>query len=297
MLRTHSPSVRATVGLVLTALLAACSTDRIQSPSGVNGTPGGLASTIDPNAPTGELHVCKQGGPAGYYTFTMSVTGGGNYNAGWGNTVTLYFDGTNPACRSMFAPADFASWVGLTANVTFTEIVPSGMAVDRIEVYHQFANTGASLVQTITGDNAATVTTGTDDIYWVQFFNKYAPVGDKGCTPGYWKQSQHFDSWVGWLPTAKIGTMFSASSNYSLNNYTLLQGLQFKGGPTLAAAAQILLRASIAAELSANTVSYPLSAADIITQVNAALNSYDRETMLGLAARLDSYNNLGCPLS
>ena len=26
------------------------------------------------------------------------------------------------------------------------------------------------------------------------------PPGGEGCTPGFWKQDQHFDSWVGFAP-------------------------------------------------------------------------------------------------
>ena len=26
------------------------------------------------------------------------------------------------------------------------------------------------------------------------------PPGGEGCTPGFWKQTQHFDSWVGFAP-------------------------------------------------------------------------------------------------
>jgi hypothetical protein len=43
-------------------------------------------------------------------------------------------------------------------------------------------------------------------------------------------------------------------------------------------------------------VNYPLTTAQVIAQVNAALASNDRSAMLTLASQLDSYNNLGCPL-
>jgi hypothetical protein len=79
---------------------------------------------------------------------------------------------------------------------------------------------------------------------------------------------------------------------------TLLQGLQFGGGPGIEGAQQILLRAAVAALLNAASggVTYPLSVADVISQVNAALASGNRQIMLALAGRLDTLNNLGCPL-
>ena len=42
-------------------------------------------------------------------------------------------------------------------------------------------------------------------------------------------------------------------------------------------------------------VDYPLTQAQIVAQVNAALASGDRDTMIDLAATLDNLNNLGCP--
>jgi hypothetical protein len=63
-------------------------------------------------------------------------------------------------------------------------------------------------------------------------------------------------------------------------------------------AEQILLRAAVAALLNSTSgIGYPLSTAAIISEVNAAIATGDRDTILALAATLDSDNNLGCPLS
>jgi hypothetical protein len=43
-------------------------------------------------------------------------------------------------------------------------------------------------------------------------------------------------------------------------------------------------------------VEFPLSQSDVIAQVNAALASGNRQTMLSLASQLDKLNNLGCPM-
>ena len=42
---------------------------------------------------------------------------------------------------------------------------------------------------------------------------------------------------------------------------------------------------------------YPLTQAQIIAQVNTALATGNRATIITLANQLDQYNNLGCPLN
>lgn len=123
------------------------------------------------------------------------------------------------------------------------------------------------------------------------------PGGDEGCTPGYWKN--HLDSWVGYGPYQVVGTVFSASNPYGLDTLTLLDALKFKGGPGEDGGARILLRAAVAALLNASNsgVEYPRTTAEIIADVNAALASGNRNTMLALKDGLDADNNLGCPLN
>ncbi|HEY3058542.1 MAG TPA: hypothetical protein VGL99_06160 [Chloroflexota bacterium] len=124
------------------------------------------------------------------------------------------------------------------------------------------------------------------------------PPGNEGCTPGFWKASQHFDSWVGFRTTQTLESVFDVPNAFGVDNATLLEALDFEGGSSLSDAARILLRAAVAAVLNAAspTVDYPLSVTNVTTQVNAALASGDRDTILNLASRLDNLNNLGCPL-
>jgi hypothetical protein len=86
---------------------------------------------------------------------------------------------------------------------------------------------------------------------------------------------------------------------FGLDDATLLEALSFQGGPTVADAAQILLRAAVAALLNAASpnVDYPLTVDQVIAEVNSALSSGDRAVILAEATRLDAFNNLGCPLS
>lgn len=127
------------------------------------------------------------------------------------------------------------------------------------------------------------------------------PPGDTtGCTPGYWKN--HTASWsgTGWTPGQTVGSAFSGASAFpSLASQTLLQALQGGGGPGALGGATILLRAAVAALLNAGHggVEYPRTTAEILADVNAALSSGNRNTMLNLATALDNDNNLGCPLN
>jgi hypothetical protein len=124
------------------------------------------------------------------------------------------------------------------------------------------------------------------------------PPGQEGCTPGFWKQPQHLDAWVTYSPGQTLESVFDVPDAFGLDNVTLLAALDFEGGPTTADAAEVLLRQAVAALLNAASpdVDYPLTEAQIIAAVNAALASGDRATILALAEQLDTFNNLFCPL-
>jgi hypothetical protein len=130
-----------------------------------------------------------------------------------------------------------------------------------------------------------------------------APGGGQGCTPGYWKQSQHFDSWVptGFLTTQTAGSVFSnlGAACPTLAGKTLVDSLQGGGGPSFCKKVRILTRAAVAAVLNAAHlgVSYPRTVADIQAAVNTAIASGKANIVTDLASALDKDNNLGCPLN
>lgn len=120
----------------------------------------------------------------------------------------------------------------------------------------------------------------------------------QGCTPGYWKN--HPGSWpaTGYTTSQSVQSVFVASVRFPpLASATLLQALAFAGGSGEQGAAEILLRAGVAALLNAAhpSVAYPRTPESVIADVNAALGS-TRDQMLALAAALDADNNRGCPL-
>jgi hypothetical protein len=151
-----------------------------------------------------------------------------------------------------------------------------------------FIAAGALAGAGLAGDSTDTATTMTTT----------TPPGNEGCTPGFWKQPQHFDSWPDELSqdTTLLEAGFIGTGN---DDATLLEALSFQGGPTVQDAKNILLRAAVAALLNSFTVDYPLTTAEVISMVNEALATNDRATILALAELLDGFNNGegGCPLS
>jgi len=107
-------------------------------------------------------------------------------------------------------------------------------------------------------------------------------VGDEGCTPGYWKQPQHLDSWVatGYSPTDDFDTVFGV--NFWTPDITLLDALEQGGGGLFA-----LGRHAVAALLDAShpDIAYPYTVAEVIALVQA----FEKDT-------LADANELGCPL-
>jgi hypothetical protein len=126
-------------------------------------------------------------------------------------------------------------------------------------------------------------------------------IGNEGCTPGYWKN--HTEAWQDYTPGRLLKFPFDFPPELAAyGEMSMLQALSFKGGSDLDGAARILLRAAVAAYLNAahEGVGYPfrrfMDPGNLESQINAALASLDRDTMLALAAELDEANNLGCPL-
>jgi len=115
------------------------------------------------------------------------------------------------------------------------------------------------------------------------------PGGGEGCTPGYWKQSHHFDSWpAGYSTTDGYEATFGVDASFSKD---LLGALKQGGGGEKA-----LGRHATAALLnSANAdVSYEYSTADVISLVQSAYASGDFE---GVKNLLEAQNEMGCPLN
>ena len=119
------------------------------------------------------------------------------------------------------------------------------------------------------------------------------PTGFEGCTPGYWKQDQHFDSWQVYSPTDSFNAVFGVSGPFP-NTLTLLDALELGGGGVNA-----LARHAVAGLLSSisSDVDYGLTPTEVIEKTREALNGGDATTIEALKNKLDALNNKGCPLS
>jgi hypothetical protein len=138
------------------------------------------------------------------------------------------------------------------------------------------------------------------------------PSPAQGCTPGYWKAEQHWDSWVGYAPTDALSSVFDVSEfenvwvkldksdssdktpRIKIGDANLGQALRFNGS-----GAAGLLRAAVAAVLNGThpEVNYPYSAQEVIDLVNSALDAGEPD-IGDLAGELDDLNNSGsCPLN
>jgi hypothetical protein len=123
--------------------------------------------------------------------------------------------------------------------------------------------------------------------------------GFNGCTPGYWKN--HEDAWepTGYDPDDPLDVVF-VNAYPTLIGDTLMDALDYGGGKGVEGAAQILLRAAVAALLNAAHPELSYGFGDhtpqaVIDAVNDALASMDRDMILDLAGDLDYRNNEGDP--
>jgi hypothetical protein len=118
------------------------------------------------------------------------------------------------------------------------------------------------------------------------------PHGDfQGCTPGYWKQSQHLFAWV---PTGyQTSDLYGAENVFDVDDslgLTLLRALQIGGGGERA-----LYRHATAALLNAASpdVNYPYTVGQVITMVQSAYATGMFEDIKNL---FETANQAGCPL-
>jgi hypothetical protein len=122
-----------------------------------------------------------------------------------------------------------------------------------------------------------------------------ATAGSKeGCTPGYWKQSHHFDDWTGYSPSDKFGDVFPGINSNPFPTKTLLQVLRTGGGGMYA-----LGRHSVATLLNAANpnVAWGASAADAKSYITSGWNGASTKRAKNIFKNeLERTNQSGCPL-
>lgn len=156
--------------------------------------------------------------------------------------------------------------------------------------------------------NTATVTTTATDGARFEFLSASDDAwircepstngGGEGCTPGYWKQPHHFDSWpAGITPDTPYDSIFGRVITVRTKDAglvtgpTLLQALSAKGGNINTAA-----RHSVAAYLNSVTtgVSYDLSSGEVISNLQSSVDNSDFGDLI---EALVNFNEQGCPLN
>ncbi|MWV14689.1 hypothetical protein F3I16_01415 [Pseudomonas sp. L-22-4S-12] len=187
---------------------------------------------------------------------------------------------------------------GATEQVSVTEDEPLPPFISAVSLTCAAADGGSLTGQSVAG-LTATLTLGSGDYAFCRYVNQFNP-GDEGCTPGYWKQEQHFGSWTN-PPYDPYSTQLQDVFNFAgvngqiggLADDLMLDALSYSGGTGKLGAAQIMLRAAVAAVLNAANggVQYAFTLSDVISDVNAQLQSGTRESMLALATQLDDANN------
>lgn len=136
--------------------------------------------------------------------------------------------------------------------------------------------------------NPWTVTLNFDgEVYLLADFGyQHQSIGGMGCTPGYWKQKHHFDSWVNYDQDDLYDEIFGVDYGK-----TLLKALKQGGGHEKA-----LGRHATAALLNAGNpqVDYAFTTGQIIQMVQDAYATGDFE---GAKNKLEHENESGCPLN
>lgn len=239
--------------------------------------------SIDPIA--GHVYVCQEG-PAGTYGFSVSSTGdgamplGASFTVGAGSCVDA-FERTTP--DSPFGDA--------LSSVTVTQLsMPADVQLDSAWVVPQFG----SAVKVV-GSAAATAAINYFHGATITFYNSPVPPppppppsgGGQGCTPGYWKQSQHQASWLaGYAPSDP----FAAHLEDAFPGRTLLQVLGLGGGGL-----EALGRHAVASLLNAasENVDSGWTPQQVVDAFNGAFPGGDLE---GVKNRFEAVNESACPL-
>jgi len=293
--------------LALAALVAGCSDSATDANVPVRAP--NLASI---SASNGQLYVCKYtvaiddptissslNPPTGTQsagTFTASIkSGGGTLAAAFANggSVALSWPSDNN-CALVWSGAEAA-----VVTVTETPSAGTGLAFYRIVTN---ANGGTQDSYDVPGikttptsvDVPVSGSVATDIWFKNMPYTPPPPGGNEGCTPGYWKQEQHFDSWTFYTTGQSFNTVFGGT--YFTPDITLLQALGRNGGGINA-----LARHSVAALLNATngTVDYPdEDTASIIADFQAAVAG-GASTIEAQKNTFDGWNNGagGCPLN
>ncbi len=246
--------------------------------------------TADQTANNGEqppsvVTLCKIGPAGSSGNFSVSATGG---TLLMGSSFTLAATALDDpsGCVEVWRSVEPQPSPDVVHTVTVTETAPSsGTVLEKIVTISMLGGEAEYFPPT----NSASVPVNYANGAIFFFKNTEAPdIGGDGCTPGYWKVKQHWDSYPSpYLPTTRFGTVFANV----FGSKTFVQVMSTGGGGIIA-----LGRHTVAALLNAQngSVDYGLTPAQVISMFNTAVASGDYERTKNELALL---NERGCPLN
>lgn len=186
---------------------------------------------------------------------------------------------SGPEEEPVFQAFQGAEWDNFIHSIN----IPAGVSEVTVEPISGTGDNPASLAWSLAGLSVSVPTQG----------------GGQGCTPGYWKQPHHFDSWTSYKPDDSIEDPFDVPGSLNLarpeqgkvEDLTLLEGLELRGGKVNA-----LVRHAVAALLNASNpdVSYDLSVSEVVEKFNEAVSGGNIKATKN---EFESFNEQGCPLN
>lgn len=229
------------------------------------------------------VQLCKIGPEGTSATFSISATGG---VLPFGTTVTLA--ATTPwnsdGCLMIWQSVWPQPNPDVIHTVTVTEISQTGGTVlERVVTTSDLDG----FTEAFPPVNSASVRVNYANGASIGFKNIEGPGnggGAAGCTPGFWRQSQHYPYWTGYAPTDAFSSVFANA----FPGKTLGEVVQLGGGGLNA-----LGRHTVAALLNAASleVNYGMTTAQVIAAFNAAYASGSYEAQKNV---FEGFNERGC---
>lgn len=279
-----------TTAVAAALLLSACGVDDVAGPS----PSGELRLVGDEVVPPKTVTVCKIG-PAGT-TATFDVTTSSAFG-----TVTTPLTLQSTTLLSPDVSKCGTAWTGGATGdplttLTVTERKQAGLELYQITAFSDFTGVWEDVNSPASYSYSMQVDYTRGGIIF--FKNKAVdvpppppPPGGQGCTPGYWRQEQHYDSWTSpYTPTTLFDDVFANA----FPGMTLGQVVQLEGGKLNA-----LGRHAVAALLNAASpgVAYDMTTADVITSFNNAYASGNKNTIEAAKNVFEGFNEQGCLLN
>lgn len=245
---------------------------------------------------------CLQGGDTGGLLCTPSSVGNSTFGGAppWtftapatGATLTV----TDAFLRGeMFEVFDFGISIGTTSVVS-----PGGSCGDNPDDCVADPLVSHAVFTMPAGPHEITIKVTASAFGVGAAYFRVAAPSIEGCGSGYWKK--HPASWppTGYSVSQTVASVFSAAAAYpAVGDQTLMQSLETTRGSGILGSVRILVRAAVTAVLNASdpAIDYPRTVASVLSDVDAALASNDRGTMVTLAMELEQDNKGegGCPL-